>query len=101
MAYYEVLKAVKYQSAVLDQDSDKEVIGLRPVHIRIYKRLAGHKDWEVEAPRPQIRKVVRQKVHLPGRGKGSSENRPEVLEEDLEAQYVNGDNEETKGATVG
>ncbi|KAK5110359.1 hypothetical protein LTR62_006067 [Meristemomyces frigidus] len=46
MIYHQVLKALKYNSAVMDQDSDHEVGGLRPVHMRVYKFFAGHHDWE-------------------------------------------------------
>ncbi|KAI5238424.1 hypothetical protein E4T42_08976 [Aureobasidium subglaciale] len=44
--YFQLLKALDYNSTVLDQDADHEVGGLRPVHMRVYKFLAGHKDWE-------------------------------------------------------
>ncbi|KAI5199308.1 hypothetical protein E4T39_06285 [Aureobasidium subglaciale] len=44
--YFQLLKALNYNSTVLDQDADHEVGGLRPVHMRVYKFLAGHKDWE-------------------------------------------------------
>lgn len=46
VVYFLLLKALNYNSTVLDQDSDHEVKGLHPVHMRIYKFLAGHKDWE-------------------------------------------------------
>ncbi|KAK0549872.1 hypothetical protein OC845_002940 [Tilletia horrida] len=37
LIYFEVLKTLKYNSVVLDQDSDKETVGLRPVHVRFYR----------------------------------------------------------------
>lgn len=37
--YFQILKLLKYNSALLDQDSDKEVGGLRPVHVRVYRLL--------------------------------------------------------------
>ncbi|KAH0286522.1 aquaporin-like protein [Aureobasidium namibiae CBS 147.97] len=46
--YFQLLKALNYNSTVLDQDSDHEVGGLRPVHMRVYKFMAGHHDWEKE-----------------------------------------------------
>ena len=49
--YFQLLKALNYNSTVLDQDSDHEVGGLRPVHMRIFKFMAGHNDWEKEEPR--------------------------------------------------
>ena len=61
--YFEILKACSYNSAVLDQDSDKEVSGLRPVHMRVYKRLAGHKDWERATEEvPNKRKLLRRRL---------------------------------------
>ncbi|KAK3679946.1 hypothetical protein LTR78_000323 [Recurvomyces mirabilis] len=50
MIYHQILKALKYNSAVMDQDSDHEVSGLRPVHMRVFKFLRGDKDWEAQAP---------------------------------------------------
>jgi hypothetical protein len=44
--YFQLLKALNYNSTVLDQDADHEVGGLRPVHMRVYKFMAGHDDWE-------------------------------------------------------
>ncbi|KXL46409.1 MAG: hypothetical protein FE78DRAFT_115380, partial [Acidomyces sp. 'richmondensis'] len=37
VVYFLLLKALNYNSTVLDQDSDHEVKGLHPVHMRIYK----------------------------------------------------------------
>lgn len=66
--YFQLLKALNYNSVVLDQDADHEVSGLRPVYMRVYKRLAGHGDWKQTPRRPRRRalwvmrrnKVVRQ-----------------------------------------
>ncbi len=44
--YFESLKALSYNSAVLNQDSDQEVVGLRPVHMRVFKRLTGDRHWQ-------------------------------------------------------
>ena len=61
--YFEILKACSYNSAVLDQDSDKEVSGLRPVHLRVYKRLAGHKDWEAATEdKAHKRRILRRRL---------------------------------------
>lgn len=34
--YFEFLKVLKYNSVVLDQDSDKEITGLKAIHTRLY-----------------------------------------------------------------
>ncbi|SNX81534.1 related to aquaporin [Melanopsichium pennsylvanicum] len=34
--YYSFLKILKYNSVVLDQDSDKEITGLKPIHVRLW-----------------------------------------------------------------
>ncbi|PWZ02820.1 aquaporin-like protein [Testicularia cyperi] len=36
VAYFEFLKVLKYNSVVLDQDSDKEITGLKPIHRRVW-----------------------------------------------------------------
>lgn len=46
IVYYTLLKALKYNAVVLDQDSDHETKQLRPVYVRWYKFLRGHHDWE-------------------------------------------------------
>lgn len=56
--YFQLLKALNYNSVVLDQDADHEVSGLRPVHMRVYKRLAGHRDWKREAPKERKRRAL-------------------------------------------
>lgn len=64
MLYFQLLKALNYNSTVLDQDSDHEVSGLRPVYSRIYKRLAGHDNWRRDLPRHERRRrmwVMRRK----------------------------------------
>jgi hypothetical protein len=35
--YFQLLKALNYNSTVLDQDADHEVGGLRPVHMYVCK----------------------------------------------------------------
>ncbi|KAK0558851.1 hypothetical protein OC844_004831 [Tilletia horrida] len=47
LLYFEVLKTLKYNSVVLDQDSDKEVIGLRPVHVRMYRFISRDPNAEI------------------------------------------------------
>jgi len=44
LTYFEILKAFKYSSALLDQDSDKETNDLRPIHLRIYHFFGGKRD---------------------------------------------------------
>ncbi|KAJ1030422.1 hypothetical protein NDA16_001331 [Ustilago loliicola] len=34
--YFAFLKTLKYNSVVLDQDSDKEITGLKPIHVRLW-----------------------------------------------------------------
>lgn len=34
--YFSFLKVLKYNSVVLDQDSDKEITGLKPIHVRLW-----------------------------------------------------------------
>ncbi|CBQ67623.1 related to aquaporin [Sporisorium reilianum SRZ2] len=36
VCYFTFLKLLKYNSVVLDQDSDKEITGLKPVHVRVW-----------------------------------------------------------------
>ncbi|SPO20789.1 related to aquaporin [Ustilago trichophora] len=36
VAYFSFLKLLKYNSVVLDQDSDKEITGLKPIHVRLW-----------------------------------------------------------------
>ncbi|KAE8231016.1 hypothetical protein CF326_g3974 [Tilletia indica] len=45
--YFEVLKTLKYNSVVLDQDSDKEITGLRPVHVRVYRFIRQDPNAEI------------------------------------------------------
>ena len=36
MIYFSFLKLLNYNSVVLDQDSDKEITGLKPIHVRLW-----------------------------------------------------------------
>ena len=53
--YFQLPKALNYNSVVLDQDADHEVSGLRPLYMRVYKRLRGDGDWK-QVPQATRRK---------------------------------------------
>jgi len=83
--YFQILKALNYNSAVLDQDSDHEISGLRPVHMRLYKLLAGHKDWRHETPAERrrhrkFRTVMRRKKVTLDNGQTGTVLEPTVVE---------------------
>ncbi|KAL9937909.1 hypothetical protein V8E36_003454 [Tilletia maclaganii] len=70
LIYFEILKTLKYNSVVLDQDSDKEVVGLRPVHVRVYRVLKGDPHAEPPVMGDSLVDDV-EKGQAGGRGSGS------------------------------